>query len=78
MSRPILVNGPVPDCRNGMVALVVEGQVHAGRDAAGQVLQSFEQVGFGLDVRRGGDEFLGLGDRVGEGTRDGIEDTPRR
>ena len=48
-----------------VVAVVVEGQVRAGRDTAGQVLQSFEQVGFGLDERCGGDEFLGLGDRGG-------------
>jgi hypothetical protein len=53
-----------------MVTLVVEGQVHAARDAPGQVLQSFEQVGFGLDVRRGGYKFLGLGDRFGEGIRE--------
>ena len=70
MSRPILVNGPVPDCRNGMVTLVVEHHVHAGGDATGQVLQSFEQVGFGLDMRRGGDQFFGLGDGVGERLRE--------
>ena len=53
-----------------MVALVVEGQMRTGRNATGQVLQSFEQVGFGLDMRCGGDEFFGLGDcreqRLGE------------
>jgi hypothetical protein len=45
-----------------------------GRDTPGKILQSFEQVGFGLDVRRGRDEFLGLGDRFGEGTREGISE----
>ena len=49
-----------------MVAFVVEGQVGAARDAAGQVLQALEQVGFGFDERSGGDQSLGLGDRVGQ------------
>jgi len=44
----------------------------AARDAPRQVLQSFEQVGFGLDVRCGGHQFLGLGNRIGEGTGEGM------
>ena len=58
------MNGPVPDCMNGMIAVVVERQVRASRDAAGKVLQTFEQIGLGFDEWRGGDEALGLGDRV--------------
>ena len=57
-----------------MVAVIVEGEVGTGRDAAGQVLQPLEQVGFGLDVWCVRDEFLGFGDRVGEGTREGTRD----
>ena len=72
------MNGPVPRLHERMVAVVVEGQVRAARDAAGQVLQSFEQIGFGLDERCGGDQFLGLGDRVGKGPETGSENTPRR
>ena len=49
-----------------MVAVVVEGRVRAGGDAARQVLQTLEQIGFGFDERRFGDEVLGLGDGVGE------------
>ena len=49
-----------------MVAVVVEGDVRAGRDAAGQVLQAFEQVGLGLDEGRLGDQALGLGNGVGQ------------
>ena len=49
-----------------MVALVVEGQVGASGDAAGQVLQALEQIGFGLDEGGGGDQLLGLGDRLGQ------------
>ena len=47
-----------------MITLVVEHHVRAGGHATGQVLQPLEQVGFGLDMRRGGDQFFGLGDRV--------------
>ncbi len=47
-----------------MVAVVVEAEVDAGRDAAGQILQAFEQVGLRLDMRRLGDQALRLGDRV--------------
>ena len=49
-----------------MVAVVVEGQVRAAGDAAGQVLQALEQIGFGFDERCGGDQALGLGDRLGQ------------
>ena len=52
-----------------MVAVVVERHVRACRDAAGEVLQTLEQVGFGFDERGGGDEALGLGDRVGQWLR---------
>ena len=63
LSRPILVNGPVPDCmKDGRV--VVEGQVGAAGDAPGEVLQALEKVGFGLDEGCSGDQLLGLGDRV--------------
>ena len=55
-----------------MVTVVVEGKMDAARDAPRQVLQSFEQVGFGLDVRCGGHQFLGLGNRIGEGTGEGM------
>ena len=47
-----------------MITLVVEHHVRAGGHASGQVLQPLEQVGFGLDMRCGGDQFFGLGDRV--------------
>jgi hypothetical protein len=33
-------------------------------------LESFEQVGFGLDVRCGRHELFGLSDRGGEGIRE--------
>ena len=56
--------------QEGMVAVIVEGQMDAGRDTTGQILQSFEQVGFGLDVRCGGHQFLGLCDRIGKGIRE--------
>ena len=53
-----------------VIALVVEHHVRAGGHATGQVLQPLEQVGFGLDMRCGGDQFFGLGDcgdqRLGE------------
>ena len=53
-----------------VVALVVEHHVLARGHTSGQVLQSLEQVGFGLDMRCGGDQFFGLGDggdqRLGE------------
>ena len=58
------MNGPVPRLQERMVAVVVERQVRARRDAAREVLQTLEQVGFGFDERRGGDQLLGLGDRV--------------
>ena len=66
LSRPILVNGPVPRLQERMVAVVVERQVGAAGDAAGQVLQALEQIGLGFDERCGGDQALGLGDRVGK------------
>ncbi len=47
-----------------MVALVVESQVGAARDAAGQILQALQQIGLGFDEGRGGDQTFGLGDRV--------------
>ncbi|CFR77411.1 Uncharacterised protein [Mycobacterium tuberculosis] len=59
-----------------MVTLVVEGQVHAARDAAGQVLQPFEQVGFSLDVRGGGYQLLGFCDRLAQ--RVGVHDFDTR
>ncbi len=49
-----------------MVAVVVERHVRAAGDAAGEVLQTLEQVGLGLDERCCGDQLLGLGDRVGQ------------
>ncbi len=49
-----------------MVAVVVERQVGAPRDAPGQILQTLQQIGFGFDERCGGDQLLGLGDRVGQ------------
>ncbi len=49
-----------------MVALVVEGQVGASRDAPGQILQALQQVGLGFDEGSGGDQLLGLGDRLGQ------------
>jgi hypothetical protein len=36
--------------------------MHTPGDTAGQILQSFEEVGFSLDEGRGGDQFLGLRD----------------
>jgi hypothetical protein len=36
---------------------------------AGQILQTFDQVGLGLDVRCGGHQFFRLGDRVAERPR---------
>ena len=50
----------------GMVAVVVESQVGAAGDAAGQILQAFQQIGLGFDEGSGGDQSLGLGDRVGK------------
>ena len=47
----------------------VEGDVRARRDTAGEVLQAFEQVGFGFDEWRRGDEALRLGDGVDERLR---------
>ncbi len=47
-----------------VVAVVIEGNVRAGRDATGQILQPFEQIGFGFDERSFGDETFGLGDGV--------------
>ena len=64
--------------QEGMVAVVVEGQMGAGGDTPGQILESFEQVGFGLDVRCGRHEFFGLGDRGGERARKEFVNTPRR
>ncbi len=49
-----------------MIAVVVERHVRACRDASREVLQSLEEVGFGFDEWGGGDEALGLGDRVGQ------------
>ena len=48
-----------------VIAVVVEHHVLAGRHATGEVLQPLEQVGFGLDMRCGGDQFFGLGNGVG-------------
>ena len=45
-------------------------------NAPGQVLQPLEQVGFGLDMRCGGDQFLGLGDRGDQRLREEGADTP--
>ena len=45
-----------------VIALVVEHHVRARGHTSGQVLQSLEQVGFGLDMRCGGDQLFGLGD----------------
>ncbi len=53
-----------------MVAVVVEGQMRTSRNATRQVLQTLEQVGFGFDERCGGDQTLGLGDRVGQRLRE--------
>src|SRR6201999_1139765 len=47
-----------------MVPLVVKRDVRARRDAAREVLQAFQQIGFGFDVGGFGDQFLGLGDRL--------------
>lgn len=44
-----------------VVAVVVERHVRTGRDPTCQVLQAFEQVGFGFDVRRLADQALSLG-----------------
>ncbi len=52
--------------QEGMVPLVVERQVGARRHAAGQILQSLEQIGFGFDVRGGGHQLLGFRDRLGQ------------
>ena len=52
-----------------MVPLVVERHVRTCRDAACEVLQAFQQVGFGFDVGGFGDQFLGLGDRVDQWLR---------
>ena len=49
-----------------MITLVVEHHVRAGGHTPGQVLQPLEQVGFGLDMRCGGDQFFGLGDCGGQ------------
>ncbi len=49
-----------------MVALVVEGQVGASGDTPCEVLQALQQVGFGFDEGGGGDQLLGLGDRLGQ------------
>ena len=52
-----------------VVAVVVERQVRTSGDAARQVLQALQQVGLGFDERGGGDETLGLGDRVDQWLR---------
>ena len=52
-----------------MVAVVVERQMRTSRNAAREVLQTLEQVGFGFDERCGGDQTLGLGDRVDQWLR---------
>ena len=57
---------PGPRLHERMVAFVVEGQVGASRDASGQILQALQQVGFGFDEGSGGDQLLGLGDRLGQ------------
>ena len=49
-----------------MIPVVVERDVGAGGDAAGQILQAFEEVGLGFDERCCGDEALGLRDRLGQ------------
>ena len=66
LSKPILVNGPGARMQAGMVAVVVEGEVRAGRDATGQILQTFQQIGLGLDERRLAHQLFGLGDGVGQ------------
>ncbi|MGC4049948.1 MAG: hypothetical protein QM757_11235 [Paludibaculum sp.] len=53
--------------QDGVIAVVVERQVDAAGDAAGQVLQSLQQVGLGLDVGCGRHQGFGLGDRVEQG-----------
>ena len=52
-----------------MVAVVVEGQVGASGDTSGQILQAFQQIGLGFDEGGGGDQSLGLGDRLGQWLR---------
>lgn len=49
-----------------MVAVVVERDVRAARDAAREVLQALQQISLGLDEGCGGDEVLGLGDGIGQ------------
>jgi hypothetical protein len=46
-----------------MVAVVVERDVGARRDALGQILEAFEEIGLAVDVRGGRDQLLGFGDR---------------
>ena len=50
-----------------MVPVVVEADMGTCGDTAREVLQPFEQVGFGLDERCGRHEALGLGDGVDQG-----------
>src|SRR5262249_48864536 len=47
-----------------MVPLVVERHVRTCRDAACEVLQAFQQIGFRFDMGGFGYQFLGLGDRL--------------
>src|SRR3977135_3383755 len=44
--------------------------MRARSDAAGEVLQALEEVGFGLDQRYGRDQILGFGDRFGQRCRE--------
>ena len=45
-----------------VVAVVIEHHVRAGSHTTGEILQPFQQVRFGLDMRCGGDQLLGLDD----------------
>ena len=47
-----------------VVAVVVEGDMGAVGDTAGEVLQALQQIGLGLDERRLTNQLLGFGDGV--------------
>ena len=52
-----------------MITVIIKRQMRAGGDTAGQVLQAFEQIGFGLDKRGLANQSLGFGDGVLQGLR---------
>ena len=50
--------------QEGVITIEVERQVDSGRDTAGQILQSLQQIGLVLDMRSVPDQLLGFGNGV--------------